>query len=65
MPKRKAHIPLGKSISWLPIDNRILLPLFSFGRVSGLSKMFLTIEIILSVFVVFGTVLLVILKILF
>jgi len=42
-----------KAISWLPIDSR-LFPFFSFGRVKGIARTFLQIEITLSLLVVIG-----------
>lgn len=42
-------------MSWLPIDSRLIPPLFSFGHVHGAAKFFLTIEMILAVSVVLGT----------
>lgn len=44
---------------WLPIDPRILPPLFHFGNIHGIAKVFLFIEMILSSLVVIGTLLLV------
>jgi len=51
-----------ESVSWLPVDSRLILPIFSFGRVQGLAKVFLTIEIVLAAGVVAGTLLLILLK---
>ncbi len=42
-----------KAISWLPIDSR-LFPFFSFGHVKGIARVFLQVEIILSLLVVIG-----------
>ncbi|MBI4065142.1 hypothetical protein HY409_02135 [Candidatus Gottesmanbacteria bacterium] len=42
---------------WLPIDSRLFTKFFSFGHVKGLSRVFLEVEIALSILVVFGTVL--------
>lgn len=50
--KKRSH---QKAISWLPIDSRILPSLLSFGHVTGLARVFLQIEIILSLLVVIGT----------
>lgn len=44
-----------KPISWLPIDSRLIFPLFSFGHVRGIARIFLTVEMILAVSVVLGT----------
>ncbi|MBI5614301.1 hypothetical protein HY947_05225 [Candidatus Gottesmanbacteria bacterium] len=49
--------------SWLPIDSRLLPHLFSFGHVKGIARVFIEIEMILSVFVVLGTFLVVLMKI--
>lgn len=46
---------------WLPIDIRLLPPLFSFQKVTGIAKVFLIAEVILAVGVVLGTVLLLLL----
>lgn len=42
-------------MNWLPIDSRLVLPLFSFGHVHGVAKIFLTIEMTLAVGVVLGS----------
>jgi len=47
---------------WLPIDSRLFTQFFSFGHVKGFSRIFLEIEIGLSILVVFGTVLFLVLK---
>jgi hypothetical protein len=44
-----------KYLSWLPVDSRLFMPLWSFGRVKGIARIFLQIEMILSVAVVAGT----------
>jgi hypothetical protein len=63
MSKRRkslqGHTHSEKSISWLPIDSR-LFPFISFSHVHGLARVFLTIEMVLSVSMVMGTCLLVI-----
>ncbi len=53
----------NKALSWLPINERLIPPIFTFQRVSGLSRVFLEIELALSVFVVLGTLLIVLLKV--
>ncbi len=57
MKRRTAHrkTRLGKPIPWLPIDSRVIPFLFSFGRVKGLARLFLIIEMTLSILVVIGT----------
>lgn len=52
-------------VNWLPIDSRLVLPLFSFGHVRGLAKVFLTIEMALALCVVFGTLVLIVLHVFF
>lgn len=42
-------------VPWLPIDSRLIPHLFSFGHVKGIAKVFLQVEIVLSVGVVLGT----------
>ncbi len=49
-------------VSWLPIDERILPQIFSFGRVKGIARIFLQVEIILSVIVVLGSLVLFVLQ---
>lgn len=49
-------------ISWLPVDSRLLTPFISFGHVKGFARMFLVIEIVLSVVVVMGTLVLAVFK---
>lgn len=48
-------------VSWLPVDSRLFLPLLNFGHVKGLARLFLEIEIILSVVIVLGTMVLTVL----
>ena len=52
-----------KVIAWLPIDSRLILPFVGFGRVKGISRVFLEVELALSILVVTGTVLLMIFRI--
>lgn len=49
-------------IPWLPIDSRLIAPLFSFGHVRGVARFFLEIEIVLSLLVVIGTLSMVIVR---
>ena len=42
-------------IPWLPIDSRLIPPIFSFSHVHGAARIFLEIEIVLAVLVVVGT----------
>ncbi len=42
---------MQKPIPWLPIDSRLI----SFSRVRGVARIFLTVEMILAVLIVFGT----------
>ncbi len=53
--KRKRSSVKDVSTSWLPIDSRLILPLFSFGHVHGVAKIFLMIEMTLAFGVVLGT----------
>lgn len=59
MKRRK---PLPHPIPWLPIDSRLIAPIFSFGHVRGIARFFLIIEIVLAVLVVLGTIVIVIFK---
>ena len=52
----------NKPISWLPVDSRLFLPLLNFGHVKGLARVFLEIEIVLSLLVVLGTLTVVVLR---
>jgi len=56
---------LDRSVTWLPVDTRLVSPLLSFGHVKGVAKIFLTIEMTLAVGVVAGTVLIMALHFLF
>ncbi len=49
--RRKTEPP----VSWLPVDSRLFLPILSFSHVKGLARVFLEIEIVLSLLVVIGT----------
>ncbi|HLD25207.1 MAG TPA: hypothetical protein VJB96_04805 [Patescibacteria group bacterium] len=50
-------------IGWLPIDSRLVSPLFSFGRVHGIARIFLTVEMIMAVGVVAGTFVIVVFRV--
>lgn len=60
--KQKRSFRSETPIHWLPIDSRLVFPLFSFGHVRGAAKIFLTIEMILAVGVVVGTLILLLLR---
>ena len=60
MAKRRR--PAKQPIPWLPIDSRIIPHIFSFGHVKGITKVFLQIEMVLSVGVVIGTLIIVFLR---
>ncbi|KKU82402.1 hypothetical protein A2973_01595 [Candidatus Gottesmanbacteria bacterium RIFCSPLOWO2_01_FULL_49_10] len=62
--KKRRRVSRRKPIDWLPIDSRIFPPIISFGHVKGLARFFLEIEIILSVLVVVGTVVVIVLTLL-
>jgi len=49
------------SFSWLPIDERLIPRIFSFGHVRGWARLFLIVEMTMATLVVFGTVILVLL----
>ena len=53
---RKHHHRAEDPARWLPIDSRLILPLFSFGHVHGIAKIFLTVEMVLALGVVVGTI---------
>lgn len=52
---------MEKPIDWLPIDSRIL-PSVSFPHVRGIARIFLIIEMLLCTLVVFGTLVLVLVR---
>ncbi|MEK9143643.1 MAG: hypothetical protein AAB481_03380 [Patescibacteria group bacterium] len=52
-------------LHWLPIDSRLILPLFSFSHVKGFSRFFLEVEITIAIIVVVGTLVIVGLKLFF
>lgn len=45
-------------IRWLPIDSRLLTPIFKFGSVKGTARFFLELEITFAIFIVSGTLIL-------
>ncbi len=51
-----------QTISWLPIDSRLVPNIISFGHVRGVARVFLQIEIILSFLVVMGVFIILFLK---
>lgn len=53
--KRKRQNNTFTSVNWLPVDSRLILPIFSFSHVRGAAKLFLTVEMILALGVVIGT----------
>lgn len=53
--KRKRQNKTVVPLSWLPVDSRLILPLFSFTHVRGAAKIFLIVEMILAFSVVIGT----------
>lgn len=55
MKRNRKRVHLEQPVSWLPVDSRLVLPLFSFGHVHGVAKFFLTIEMALAICVVCGT----------
>jgi hypothetical protein len=60
MKKKRVIKARGRSTAapWLPIDSRLLPPLFSFGRVRGVARWFLVVEMTFATLVVIGTLLL-------
>jgi hypothetical protein len=58
------HSKSSNTVDWLPIDTRIFPHILAFGHVQGAAKLFLQIEIILAVFIVFGTIMMMAMKIL-
>lgn len=56
--RRRVRRHSVQTIAWLPVDSRLFIPLFSFGHVRGIARVFLEIEIVLSLLIVVGTVVL-------
>lgn len=54
--KRGVRRKTEQPVSWLPVDSRLFLPILSFSHVKGLARLFLEIEIVLSLLVVIGTI---------
>jgi len=50
------HSHMERPIRWLPVDSRFITPVFKFGQVKGMARIFLEIEITLCIFVVGGTI---------
>ena len=46
---------MEKPIPWMPVDSRLFGSFLAFGHVQGIARIFLTVEMILAVLVVFGT----------
>jgi hypothetical protein len=46
---------MQKSLPWMPVDSLLFGPFFAFGHVQGIARIFLTVEMILAVLIVFGT----------
>ncbi len=53
-----------KPIPWMPVDSRLFGAFFAFGRVQGVARIFLTIEMIFAVLIVFGTLSIILLTVL-
>jgi hypothetical protein len=52
-------------IFWLPFDSRLILPIFSFGKVRGVARIFLEIEIVISTLIILLTLVLLVTQWLF
>jgi hypothetical protein len=56
MRRKKRTISKSSSvIKWLPFDSRLIPSIFAFGHVTGIARIFLTIEMLLATSVVLGT----------
>ncbi|MDO8451910.1 MAG: hypothetical protein Q7S76_03510 [bacterium] len=67
MPRKRKKrsrriVSRSDQLSWLPIDSRLIVGLFSFRHVSGVARLFLIVEIVLALLVVIGTLLLLIVR---
>ncbi len=56
---------MSATAPWLPVDSRLIPNLFAFGHVQGWARIFLEIEIVTSLLVVLGAILLLVLQIFF
>lgn len=61
--KRRGRVD-SHPIPWLPIDSRLIAPIFSFGHVRGIARFFLEVEIVLAVLVVVGTLVILVIRVL-
>lgn len=59
MKRKKKLVKQDPNLTWLPIDSRLIPPLFRFSNIRGLAKVFVILEMILSSLVVLGTFILV------
>ena len=59
---KKSESHHAEAISWLPIDSR-LFPFLSFSHVKGVARIFLIVEMSLSVFMVVASLVLVLLHV--
>ncbi len=62
MRKKRMVTTTQPDLSWLPIDSRLIPSIFSFGRVTGMARIFLTIEMVFASAVVVGTLILLVLE---
>ena len=46
---------MQKPIPWLPVDSRLFGSFLAFGHVRGIARIFLTVEMVLAVLIVLGT----------
>jgi hypothetical protein len=46
----------SQQIEWLPFDSRLIPDIFSFSHVKGIARIFLIVEMVLSVLVVSGSI---------
>lgn len=55
MKHKRASKHSEQPLFWLPVDSRLISPIFSFGHVKGIARVFMTLEMILATTVVLGT----------
>lgn len=55
MKRRRTLNNRQHAVHWLPVDSRLISPLFSFGHIHGIAKIFIMVEMLLATAIVIGT----------
>lgn len=53
-----------RAVRWLPVHSKFYTPFMKFGEVKGIERLFLEVEITLSLLIVLGSLILAVLKVL-